>query len=90
MVDYTYVPTWSAMAFTAFVTDAYSRRIVGWRAAASMPTSLPLDAPCTIPPRVAAGCSRLTVTVCMPLPERSSELHRVVGATPSDGIRVRV
>jgi putative transposase len=32
------------MAFTAFVCDVFSRRIVGWRTAASMPTELPLDA----------------------------------------------
>ena len=32
------------MAFTAFVTDVYSRRIVGWRTANRMPTELPLDA----------------------------------------------
>jgi putative transposase len=32
------------MVFTAFVNDVYSRRIVGWRTAAAMPTSLPLDA----------------------------------------------
>jgi len=44
LVDFTYVSTWSGMAFTAFIHDAYSRRIVGWRTAASMPTSLPLDA----------------------------------------------
>lgn len=44
VVDFTYVPTWAGMAFTAFVTDVYSRRIVGWRTAASMPTELPLDA----------------------------------------------
>lgn len=44
VVDYTYVPTWSGMAFTAFVSDVFSRRIVGWRTASSMPTSLPLDA----------------------------------------------
>jgi putative transposase len=44
LVDFTYVPTWSGMAFTAFVHDAFSRRIVGWRTAASMPTELPLDA----------------------------------------------
>lgn len=44
LVDFTYVPTWSGMAFTAFVSDAYSRRIVGWRTAAAMPTELPLDA----------------------------------------------
>jgi putative transposase len=44
VVDFTYVPTWSGMVFTAFVSDVYSRRIVGWRTAASMPTELPLDA----------------------------------------------
>ncbi len=44
IVDFTYVPTWSGMAFTAFVSDAFSRRIVGWRTAPSMPTELPLDA----------------------------------------------
>ena len=44
VVDFTYVPTWSGMAFTAFVIDVFSRRIVGWRTATSMPTELPLDA----------------------------------------------
>jgi putative transposase len=44
IVDFTYVPTWSGTRFTAFVSDVYSRRIVGWRTSASMPTQLPLDA----------------------------------------------
>ncbi|GAB2620324.1 hypothetical protein GCM10027067_35320 [Pseudactinotalea suaedae] len=44
MVESTYVPTWSGMAFTAFVTDVYSRRIVGWRTMDRMPTELPLHA----------------------------------------------
>jgi putative transposase len=44
VVDFTYVATWSGMAFTAFVSDVYSRRIVGWRTAATMLTELPLDA----------------------------------------------
>ena len=44
VVDFTYVPTWSGMVFTAFVHDVFSRQIVGWRTAASMPTELPLDA----------------------------------------------
>jgi putative transposase len=44
VVDLTYVPTWSGTVFTAFVSDVYSRRIVGWRCAATMPTELPLDA----------------------------------------------
>jgi putative transposase len=44
IVDFTYVATWSGMAFTAFVSDVFSRRIVGWRTSCSMPTELPLDA----------------------------------------------
>jgi putative transposase len=44
LVDFTYVPTWSGMAFTAFVFDACSQKVVGWRTAAAMPTQLPLDA----------------------------------------------
>ena len=44
LVDFTYCPTWSGTGFTAFVHDAFSRRILGWRTAASMPTALPLDA----------------------------------------------
>ena len=44
VVDFTYVPTWTGTGFTAFVTDVYSRRIVGWRTANRMPTELPLDA----------------------------------------------
>lgn len=44
IVDFTYVPTWAGMGFTAFVTDAYSRRVVGWRTHHHMPTQLPLDA----------------------------------------------
>jgi putative transposase len=42
--DFTYVPTWSGFAFTAFVTDVCSRMIVGWRTAASMTTPLVMDA----------------------------------------------
>jgi putative transposase len=44
VADFTYVPTWSGMVYVAFVLDAYSRRILGWRAATSMRTSLVLDA----------------------------------------------
>ena len=44
VVDFTYVSTWQQTAYTAFVIDVFSRRIVGWRCASSMPTELPLDA----------------------------------------------
>jgi putative transposase len=44
VADFTYVPTWSGMVYVAFVIDAYSRRILGWRAATSMRTALVLDA----------------------------------------------
>jgi putative transposase len=44
VVDFTYAVTATRMGFTAFVSDVYSRRIVGWRTADRMPTELPLDA----------------------------------------------
>jgi len=36
--------TWSGTVYVAFVIDAHSRRILGWRAATSMRTELVLDA----------------------------------------------
>lgn len=42
--DLTYVATWSGFVYVAFVTDAFSRRIVGWRASKSLRSDLALDA----------------------------------------------
>jgi transposase InsO family protein len=42
--DNLYVSTWMGFVYVAFVIDAYSRRILGWRAARSMTTDLVLDA----------------------------------------------
>ncbi|MGH7634366.1 MAG: IS3 family transposase [Gemmatimonadaceae bacterium] len=42
--DLTYVVTWRGHVYVAFVTDAFSRRIVGWRATTSLRTDLALDA----------------------------------------------
>jgi transposase InsO family protein len=36
VADLTYVRTWSGFVYLAFVTDAYSRRIVGWQASRSL------------------------------------------------------
>jgi putative transposase len=44
VADMTYVSTWSGWVYVAFVIDAYSRRILGWRTATSMTTDLVLDA----------------------------------------------
>jgi putative transposase len=44
VADFTYVATWSGTVYVAFVLDAHSRRILGWRAARSMKTELVLDA----------------------------------------------
>src|ERR671931_778536 len=44
VADLTYVATWSGFAYVAFVTDAFSRYIVGWQAARSLRTDLALDA----------------------------------------------
>jgi putative transposase len=41
--DFTYVMTWSGVVYVAFVIDAFSRRIVGWKADTSMKTELVLD-----------------------------------------------
>jgi putative transposase len=43
VADFTYVATWSGVVYVAFVIDAYSRRIVGWKADTTMRTSLVLD-----------------------------------------------
>ncbi len=42
--DFAYVSAWTGFVYIAFVIDAFSRRIVGWRAAKSMTTALVLDA----------------------------------------------
>ena len=43
--DVTYIATWSGFAYVAFVTDVYSRRIVGWNVAATLRAEiLPLQA----------------------------------------------
>jgi putative transposase len=44
VADLTYVSTWSGWVYVAFVIDAYARRILGWRTAATMTTSIVLDA----------------------------------------------
>jgi putative transposase len=44
VADITYVATWSGFAYTAFVTDVFSRAIVGWRVANTLRADLALDA----------------------------------------------
>lgn len=43
VADFTYVMSWSGVVYVAFAIDAYSRRIVGWKADTTMKTSLVLD-----------------------------------------------
>src|SRR6266852_6014103 len=42
--DFTYVATWRGFVYVAFVIDVFARRIVCWRASASLRTDLALDA----------------------------------------------
>ena len=42
--DLTYVATWRGKVYVAFVIDAFSNRIVGWRASSSLRSDLALDA----------------------------------------------
>jgi putative transposase len=44
VVDLTYVATWAGMAYACFITDAFSRMIVGWRVASHMRAEMVLDA----------------------------------------------
>jgi len=44
VVDITYVPTWAGFAYVAFVTDTYSRRIVGWNVTSTLKADV-----CTLP-----------------------------------------
>jgi putative transposase len=44
IADITYVATWSGFAYAAFVTDVFSRRIVGWRVSNTLRSDLALDA----------------------------------------------
>jgi len=44
VADLTYVATWQGFVYVAFVIDVFSRKIVGWRANASLRTDLARDA----------------------------------------------
>jgi putative transposase len=44
VADLTYVSTWSGFVYTAFIVDAFSKAIVGWRVMASLRAELALDA----------------------------------------------
>ena len=44
VTDLTFVGTWVGVAYVCFITDAYSRMIVGWRVAGHMRTTMVLDA----------------------------------------------
>jgi len=44
VTDLTFVATWAGVAYVCFIIDAYSRMIVGWRAAPHMRTTMVLEA----------------------------------------------
>ncbi len=44
VVDLTYVATWAGFVYVAFITDVFSRKIVGWRVSNSLRSDLALDA----------------------------------------------
>jgi putative transposase len=44
VADLTYVATWAGFAYVAFIIDAFSRMIVGWRVATTLRATLALDA----------------------------------------------
>jgi putative transposase len=44
VADLTYVRTWAGFVYVAFITDVYSRAIVGWQISRSLRSDLALDA----------------------------------------------
>jgi putative transposase len=44
VADLTYVSTWPGVVYTAFVTDVFSRYIVGWKVSTTLRAELALDA----------------------------------------------
>ncbi len=44
VADLTYVSTWPGVVYTAFVTDVFSRYIVGWKVSTTLRAGLALDA----------------------------------------------
>lgn len=44
VTDLTFVATWAGIAYVCFITDVFSRMIVGWRVAGHMRTTMVLDA----------------------------------------------
>lgn len=44
VTDLTYVATWAGVVYVCFIVDAFSRMIVGWRAASHMRTTMVIDA----------------------------------------------
>ena len=44
VADITYVWTWAGFCYVAFIIDAFSRRIVGWRVSTSLRAALVMDA----------------------------------------------
>ncbi len=44
VADLTYVVTWKGFVYVAFITDVFSRMIVGWRVSNSLRSDLALDA----------------------------------------------
>lgn len=86
--DITYVATWSGFAYVAFVTDVFSRRIVGWNVSGSLKTELS-----PLPALEMAAWSSGDVTGLIHHSDRGSNYVSLVyidrilelGATPSVG-----
>ena len=86
VADFTYVPTWSGMVYVAFVIDAYSRRILGWRAATSMRTALVLDAlEQAVWTRTRDGAADLSGLICHTTPEPDTHPSPTPNASPKPG-----
>ena len=88
VTDLTYVPAWAGVAYVCFITDVFSRMIVGWRVAPHMRTEMVLDAI-----EAARGSRGTTITGLRCHSDAGSQFASLrygerlaeIGATPSIG-----
>jgi len=89
VVDLTYVPlSPGGFAYVAFVIDAFSRMIVGWKAASHMRTSLALDAlEMAVSARLRAGQAITGLVHHSDRPVPGDPLHRPARRSRGDHLR---
>jgi transposase InsO family protein len=83
VTDLTHVQTWAGTAYVSFITDVFSRFIVGWRVAANMATPMVLE---TLEMARTLGAAVVsTGWSAIPMPGRNTRRSVTPNASPTGG-----